>query len=134
MLESVIEGYPKDCSSLYLGSGILKVLSRVIPKTVRVFTSVVVFGQVSFWLSKDCSSLYRNAQEGYQKTVRVFTSCRTSKHVRGLSKDCSSLYLVQNIQTRKRVIKRLFESLPRVNNYCLILFINKLIGGNKLNE
>ena len=123
MLESVIEGYPKDGLSLYLGSGILKVLSRVISKTARVFTSVVVFGQVSFWLSKDDLSLYRNAQEGYPKddlslylvqniqtrkrvipkTTRVFTSCRISKHVRGLS-------------------QRLLESLPRVNNYCLILF------------
>ena len=52
MLESVIEGYLKDGLSLYLGSGILKVLSRVISKTTRVFTSVVVFGQVSFWLSQ----------------------------------------------------------------------------------
>ena len=52
MLESVIEGYLKDDLSLYLGSGILKVLSRVISKTTRVFTSVVVFGQVSFWLSQ----------------------------------------------------------------------------------
>ena len=48
--ERVVGGYFKDGWSLYIGSGILNVLSVVTLKTVRVFTSVVIFGQVSFWL------------------------------------------------------------------------------------
>ena len=78
MLESVIEGYPKDCSSLYLGSGILKVLSRVTSKTARVFTSVVVFRQVSFWLSQRLLESLRKCTRGLSQ--RLLESLLRAEH------------------------------------------------------